>query len=211
MTKFKKATALLLSVVMLVCCFTVQASASSVFSSAQKIDKLEYYSTSFKSKDYAYYKIVLPTSGTIQFRDEEGKAEAFLYNSNAEEIAHTKTDAWHSAFRPDSTWEISKLSKGTYYLKLCKEYSEEIKNFYYTFIPDETPTISIALNVKVGDELDFSALASNYSGKVTWKTTDSKVATVSKGVVNCKKAGKAKIRAYMDNGDYAEITLIVKK
>ena len=37
------------------------------------------------------------------------------------------------------------------------------------------------------------------------------VATVDKGKVTCKEAGKAKIRAYMNNGDYAEITLIVKK
>ena len=43
------------------------------------------------------------------------------------------------------------------------------------------------------------------------KTTDSKVADVDGNIVTCKKAGKAKIRAYMNNGDYAEITLIVKK
>ena len=74
-----------------------------------------------------------------------------------------------------------------------------------------TPTISLALNVKVGDELDFSALATNYTGKCKWATTKKAVATVSKGKVKVVGAGKAKIRVYMDNGDYAEITLIAKK
>jgi len=78
-------------------------------------------------------------------------------------------------------------------------------------MPDHTPTISLALNVKVGDELDFSALGSNYTGKCRWGTTKLSVATVSKGKVNVVGAGKAKIRVYMDNNEYAEITLIATK
>ena len=108
--------------------------------------------------------------------------------------------------------ELNIYKKGTYILKLEKDYFDSYFNdMYYTFAPDHTPTISLALNAKVGDEFDFSALTSNYSGKVTMKTTDSKVADVDGNIVTCKKAGKAKIRAYMNNGDYAEITLIVKK
>ncbi len=106
--------------------------------------------------------------------------------------------------------------KGTYYIRINLEGTTSdkyasLKNFYFSFTPNHTPTISLALNAKVGDEFDFSALTSNYKGKVTMKTTDSKVADVDGNIVTCKKAGKAKIRAYMNNGDYAEITLVVKK
>ena len=213
MTKLKKLTAVLLSVIMFVCCFSVQTGAVSVFSNSRKIDSMEYYSTSFDDIEYYYYKIVLPSSGSITFRVEEGHAKATIFSSNADEVAVVSTfnGEYSIEFNAGRSWKIPNLSKGTYYLKLEKYRAKEVKNFYYTFAPDNKPTISLALNVKVGDELDFSALASNYTGKCTWKTTKSAVASVDGGTVTCKKAGKAKIRAYMNNGDYAEITLIVKK
>lgn len=89
--------------------------------------------------------------------------------------------------------------------------TSSIIDFYYTIKPDNTPSLSIAITMKVGDKIDFSTVTSNYIGNVTWKTTKSTVATVSKGTVTAKKKGTAQIRAYMDNGDYAEITIKVKK
>ena len=219
MSRFKKMTAVLLSVVMFVCCFAVQAGAKGVFDNAVKITALEFYSKNFKHKgDEALYKIVLPSSGKITISVTKsngtwGTVNGYIYNTNAEVIASTEsTNVWYSKLYGGGAWEIDDLKKGTYYFKMRANYDDwHIDDFYYTFTPDEKPTISLALNVKVGDELDFSALASNYTGKVTYKTTDSKVASIEKGKVTCKKAGKAKIRAYLNNGDYAEITLVVKK
>ena len=215
MTKLKKMTAVLLSVIMLVCCFSVQASAKSVFDGAVKIDTLETVSGKHTNKSEYYYKIVLPDSGKIKFHCVDYAKSIieygdFLYllDGNGNTIIDT-IDAGFK-YMLEKEYEINK--KGTYYIKIKQRTSDYwFTDFYYTFEPDHTPTISLALNVKVGDELDFSALASNYTGKVTYKTTDSKVAAVDKGKVTCKKAGKAKIRAYMNNGDYTEITLVVKK
>ena len=110
----------------------------------------------------------------------------------------------------NDVYEISQ--KGTYYLKLEKsDKNSYFNNFYYGFEPYNTPTMTIGVNMKVGDTLDLSAFASNYSGKVRWGTTKSKVATVSKGKVTAVAAGTAKIRAYMDNNEYTEIYVKVTK
>ena len=212
MTKLKKMTAVLLSVIMLVCCFSVQAGAASIYDKAVKLKPMDLVSGDFSGVTEYYYKIVVSDSGKIRLHvgDYSGhpgqSPEVSIVDSNGKMIV--EPDVFVN--RKDKDYKLQK--KGTYYLIIHKPYSvHEFKDFYYTFEPDHTLTISLALNVKVGDELDFSALASNYTGKVTYKTTDSKVATVDKGKVTCKKAGKAKIRAYMNNGDYAEITLVVKK
>jgi|GEM_PF-2191521 len=224
MTKLKKMTAVLLSVVMLVCCFSVQASAKSIFDDAIKISATEAVSHTFKNDMEVIYKVSFSDSGKISFycsdyyydKIWEVGSKISVLDTNGNTII--KEDFLAKFLNKEYTID----KKGTYYIRFINTQEKSFgsyqrgeynyyKNFYYGFQPDHTPTISLALNVKVGDELDFSALASNYTGKVTYKTTDSKVATVDKGKVTCKKAGKAKIRAYMNNGDYAEITLVVKK
>ena len=67
MVRFKKLAAVLLSAVMLVCCFTVQASAKSVFDKAVKLSPMELASGTFKNNTEFYYKVVLPDSGKITF------------------------------------------------------------------------------------------------------------------------------------------------
>ena len=216
MVRFKKLAAVLLSAVMLVCCFTVQASAASVYDKAVKLSPMELASGNFKNTSEYFYKVVLNDSGKIMFYCSDHYnpdslswkwAKLTLIDSMGNEIIEKKA----LRDRLNKSFEITK--KGTYYIKIEKGEGNDcyFNNFYYGFQPDHTPTISLALNAKVGDEFDFSALTSNYKGKVTMKTTDSKVADVDGNIVTCKKAGKAKIRAYMNNGDYAEITLIVNK
>ena len=212
MKKFKKITAVLLSVVMIVCCLSASVSAKSVFDSASKLEALELVSGYQKVANAikeVYYKISLPDSGKLSFHCKDytssGWVRVYLYDTTGKTILD---EGW-----PNDSCRIDK--KGTYYIKIWMEgYYDgrtHYEDFYYSFEPDNTPTISLALNVKVGDELDFSALASNYSGKCTWKSTKPAVASVDKGKVKALKVGKAKIRAYMNNGDYAEITLVVKK
>ena len=208
MKKFKKLTAVLLSVVMIVCMFSVPTSAKGLFDNAIKMTALETYSKTFtKTKvEDIYYKIVLTDSGILHIRYGSHSTYGWpvLYNSNAEIIKETIGDKC----------DIEIAKKGTYYLKVSGRnmgYDDYINDLYYSFTPDHTPTISLGLNVKVGDELSFSALATNYTGGARWGTTNAKVATVSKGKVEVVGAGKAKIRVYMDNGEYAEITLIAKK
>ena len=216
MTRFKKILAVLLSVVMVVCCLSASASASK-FTSATKIGVLEEVSHTFKNDREIIYKIVLPDSGKITIYCSEYGGEynpkLALLDSNGKSVVK---EGWFCD-RINNEYEISK--KGTYYLQVSWPRASNLssptigyfKDLYYGFEPDHTPTLSLALNVKVGDELDFSALGTNYTGKCRWGTTKLSVATVSKGKVNVVGAGKAKIRVYMDNNEYAEITLIATK
>ncbi len=224
MRKFKKFAAVLLSMVMIVCCFSASAYAGNILNDAKTIKQLETISIINKTnedKSY-YYKINLPDSGKLAFHGERTKSfwgteRFYVSDSNGTSIFD---EYLNQSF--EQTINIKK--KGTYLIKinLDRKYDyysggksgtdyASVSNFYYSFEPDNTPTISLALNVKVGDELDFSALATNYTGKCTWKSTKPAVASVDKGKVKALKVGKAKIRAYMNNGDYAEITLVVKK
>ena len=211
MTKIKKLTSVLLSVIMLVCCFSVQVSAKSIFDNAIRISAMEPCSKTFKAENETiYYKLVLNDSGVLVFRCRDSLYTKYeLYNANGQSISSGNGLANGGDLNGR---EIKIEKKGTYYLGVSsRDANSNFSDLYYIFTPDNTPAIQLALNLKVGDELDFSALATNYSGKCTWKTTDSKVAAVKAGTVTALKAGKAKIRAYMNNGEYAEITLIIKK
>lgn len=210
MKKFNKMIAVLMSVTMIVCMFSVPTSAATVYDKAVKLSPMELVSQKEVNvdKDF-YYKIVLSDSGTVTFRCEDqstgGYAEIMLLDGDGNTVMNT-------SYNLNNSCKVEK--KGTYFIKIHLEYvwsGGHFTDFYYTFKPDNTPSISIAMTMKVGEKLDLSAITSNYKGNVTWKTTKSSVATVSKGTVTAKKKGTAQIRAYMNNGDYAEITVKVTK
>ncbi len=208
MTRFKKIMAILLSATLLVAIFAVSASAATVYDKAVKLSPMEMVSGNFKNTTAYFYKIVLSDSGKITFycSNKDFKPYITLLDSNGNAVISRR---WLPLIDGD---EKSIEKKGTYYVKLDYQDSREyFENFYYGFEPDNTPTMTIGVNMKVGDTLDLSAFASNYSGKVRWGTTKSKVATVSKGKVTAVAAGTAKIRAYMDNNEYTEIYVKVTK
>lgn len=191
----------------------VSASAASIFSGAKKISALETISMKEgKESVTKYYKIYLPDSGKIRFHCDKHNDSVWyqikisLLSSDGRTIVESNS-LYQNVHEKD--YEIEK--KGTYYIKISKGKSYFFNNFYYTFEPDNTPTVSIGVKLKEGNTLDITAFTNDYDGKVTWKTTNKSVAVVSNGKIKAKKAGKAKIRAYMDNGDYAEITVSVKK
>ncbi len=212
MAKIKRMASLLLAMVMIVAAvgaMSVSSGAAGVFSGAKKMDALEYYSRKFVNKgDEFYYKIVLPSSGKITIRcaNNSGyKPDGYLYNQNAEELAH------NSSFGGGMSWEINKLKKGTYYLKL-RGYSDDtsVTDFYYTFTPDEEPIIKLAVTMKKGETIQLGTITENYDGKVTWLSTKKDIASVSKGTVKALKKGQTTVRASLDNGTYIEIKVIVK-
>ena len=217
MKKFKKIVAVLMSVTMIVCMFAVSASATSIFDNATNLKALNTVSVknNTSSDKDVYFKINLTDSGKIKFHYQDktwtwGTEYFYLMNSNGDTIV---SNYLSNSFEKE--YNIDK--KGTYYVRLklvpasSGREASSITDFYYTFTPNNTPAISLSISMKVGDKIDFSAVTSNYKGNITWKTTKSSVATVSKGAVTAKKKGTAQIRAYMDNGDYAEITVKVKK
>lgn len=220
MTKFKKMAAILLSVVMIVCCFSVQAAAVGPYDFAQKLKPLEYASDVLNDKQTeVIYKIVLPSSGKIRFHCTDCWASDWHPSNPVCELTDANGKVLSSPNHLDSCQITAMVErdfkipkKGTYYWKISKGLHDVYwNNMYYTFIPDEDAKISIVINLKVGQSLDLSAAADNYSGKVAWKSTKTSVATVNNGTVKAKKAGTTKIQVYMSNGDYEEITVKVKK
>lgn len=78
-----------------------------------------------------------------------------------------------------------------------------------------TNTASIKLNkssatLYVGSQLTLKATVTGASNKVTWTSSNTKIATVKNGKVTAKKAGKATIKAKA-NGKTAKCTITVKK
>lgn len=187
----------------------VNASAASPFAGAKTLKESQAVSYTTKKEKTFYFKINLSSSGTIVFHAEN---DSYAFISLLDSKGDTVISEGGLLNRRSREYRVEK--KGTYYIKLHACYYNIgwylFENFYYTFDPDAEPTISIGVYMDVGDTLNVAALASNYDGKVTWKTTKKAVATISKGKIKAKKAGKARIRAYMDNGEYAEIVVIVK-
>lgn len=188
---------------------TVSAGARGVFDDAVKISELEFYSKQFTQKnDNVYYKLTLPKSGQITIRaaEENNYCRYRLLNSNADEI-------YSDYFGRDKSRTIEKLEKGTYYLLVVAERDNSyVRDFYYTFTPDEKPTISFKVTIPKGSTLQLGSVVENYNGNVTWVSTKKTVATVSSaGKVSAKKAGTTTIRAQLDSGEYVQIKVVVTK
>lgn len=189
---------------------SVTAGARGVFDDAVKIDELEFYSKDFtQANDNVYYKLTLPKSGQITIKSADASYSAWrLLNSNAEEIK--SDDFWR-----DSSCTIKELEKGTYYLLVRRTSTwvdSYVKDFYYTFSPDDKPTISFKVTISKGSTLQLGSVVENYDGNITWVSTKKTIATVnSSGKVTAKKAGTTTIRAQLDSGEYVEIKVVVKK
>ncbi len=220
MTKIRKITAVLLSLVILVCSFSVIADALSADDFAEELAPMEYASDKLKDgHNEAIYKIKLGSSGTIKFHCSDYYQSSWtpsnptmeLLDSNFKVIS-TPNSVGGVAIGHMVERGFTIPKKGTYYLKITKgKHEVYFNNLYYTFVPDEEASVSIGISMKVGTSIDLVGLTSNYSGKVVWKSTKKSVATVNNGTVKAKKAGTTIIRLYMNDGSYDEITVKVTK
>lgn len=189
--------------------------AKGVFDDATTMKAMTYYSGNLKVSELEYYKIKVPSDGTLKLYCEGldggdwGQIIWFLMDSSANELEN-------GYLGNDSKAELKDIKKGTYYIKLkCKYGDSKYKNLYYNFIPDgkttvfEEPSASIAIYLEEGDSVKAAVIASDYDGKIKWSISDKSVATISNRKIIAKKAGKARIRAYLDDGSFAEIYVIV--
>ena len=134
MTKFKKLTAILLSAVMLVCCFAVQAGAESIEDTAKAITSGTTKSfTLTGASDKRDYKIVLSEAGKLKLNitSKVPDLEVSLYNTNGERLTTEKTNittgseydqrgkhcVTNKTVEKFSGTIIYSLKKGTYYCK----------------------------------------------------------------------------------------------
>lgn len=188
---------------------TTTASAAGVFDNAIKMEQLEYYTKNLEEESITYFKITLPSDGKLILRCSKavgaGWTRCCLLNSNAE----TVSDNW----RMGNNWEDGQdLKKGTYYAKITSGTKQTLEDFYYTFTPTDKPSVKLSITLKKGQTLQLGSILENSKSKTTWLSTKKTVATVSsKGLVTAKKTGKTTIRATLDSGEYAEITVKVTK
>ena len=217
MTKFKKLAAILLSAVMLVCCFAVQAGAESIEDTAKAITSGTTKSfTLTGASDKRDYKIVLSEAGKLKLNitSKVPDLEVSLYNTNGERLTTEKTNittgseydqqgkhcVTNKTVEKFSGTIIYSLKKGTYYLRLLYSYGhgEGKVTLKATFPSSETDSSSkiscITIPMKVGDTMQLTTDAG--STGITWSSSKSSVAAVSSaGKVTAKKAGTTVITA----------------
>lgn len=195
---------------------TVTAGAESIADKAIELEAMEIVSKQFEENgESEYYQITVPKTGTITLRFNFIKAgiDWSLMDSNGTEVGYVHS---HSIDNTNEITKIENLNKGIYYLCVVNTadmWTERyIKDLSYSFTPAQKATVSISTTIKKGTTLQLGSVTENYDGKVTWLSTKKSVATVSdKGLVTAKKAGTTYIRAQLDNGDYVEIKVVVKK
>lgn len=211
MTKFKKLTAILLSAVMLVCCFAVQAGAASVFDTAKAINSGKKYTKELKSDECADYKITANKSGklVLKLTADIYRVEINVCNSDGakldpEEYKSASGYSWYNKMEWDSSTEIASatytydIKKGTYYIRIISLGKKGKLNVTATYPSSETDSSSkiscITIPMKVGDTMQLTTDAG--STGITWSSSKSSVAAVSSaGKVTAKKAGTTVITA----------------
>ena len=131
MTKFKKLAAILLSAVMLVCCFAAQAGAASVFDTAKAINSGKKYTKELKHNECADYKITANKSGKLVLKliVDLDKVDINVCDSDGakldpEEYKSASGYSWNNQMTWDSSTEIASatytydIKKGTYYIRI---------------------------------------------------------------------------------------------
>lgn len=191
---------------------TTTASAAGVFDGAKKMEEMEFYNYSdVNSGDQEFYKITIPKDGTINIKwTKGGGVHAELLDSKTNRIG----DEFFIGYGWPGENSIHDVNKGTYYLRIYgrESYTAYVQDFYYTFTPTDKPSVKLSITLKKGQTLQLGSILENSKSKTTWLSTKKTVATVSsKGLVTAKKTGKTTIRATLDSGEYAEITVKVTK
>ena len=211
MTKFKKLAAILLSAVMLVCCFAVQAGAASVFDTAKAINSGKKYTKELKYNECADYKITANKSGKLVlkliadiYRVEINVCDSDGAKLDPEEYKSASGYSWYNKMEWDSSTEIASatytydIKKGTYYIRIISLGKKGKLNVTATYPSSETDSSSkiscITIPMKVGDTMQLTTDAG--STGITWSSSKSSVAAVSSaGKVTAKKAGTTVITA----------------
>ncbi len=200
------------------------------FARANKINLNQVYNGQIaydEGKDF--YKFTLSKKSTVkiklnaQFSDTSYNyfGKAIIYNSSklqkwtSYSISSYNTHSLSQTLGTESYNKIE-LPKGTYYLAF--EGNKGSPNNYNFKVIVNIPTTKIKLSkssvtLGKGESLTLKTTftPSNASNKtITWKTSNSKVATVKNGKITAKKAGTVTITAKTSNGKTATCKVTVK-
>ncbi len=170
--------------------------------------------------DVDCYTFTMPEDGIVKFDLSMDRDIYYvtLYSSNYRQssgrLISSATD-WDDR---ETTPTVS-LKKGKYYLKINVDYlmgDPESPNYHFRVRTSVQPAsiklnkTSVTLSIPATTTAQLSATVTGASKKVTWKSSNTSVATVStSGKVTAKKAGTAIITATA-NGKSAKCTVTVK-
>jgi uncharacterized protein YjdB len=233
--KLKRIASIVLTVVM-VLALSVTASASKLDDNAKSVKLNTTYKATLSGDSVEnIYKFTVGSSTTltVTLYTEFDSCEVFLYNSDGESMKSLEKEAksgswstyggsilhngnfleWDSKI-DSATGTISyKVPKGTYYLQLYINRSSVNENIAKFKISDPNASsvtaLSLQLEMEAGDSIKLGSIVAPASSKVTWKSSDTEVATVSStGEVTAVAAGTAKITA-TSGGKTASIQVVV--
>ncbi|MBQ9120130.1 MAG: Ig-like domain-containing protein [Lachnospiraceae bacterium] len=218
MKRVKRWMAVVLTALMVVSMLPVRAKAAGMFDTAIKMEPLEFFSEDFGGKHNPvtnYYAITLSKAGTVTLYCTAVNSIYLSYESCRLDWRIMDANGvliQEGELRDNQRSEIVGLKKGTYYISVYVQGKvESYTDLYYTFTPDETPTVSYSITVVKGTKIQLGAVIENSTDKAKWTSSKKTVATVSsKGLVTTKKAGTAYIKATLPTGEYAEIKIRVK-
>ena len=171
--------------------------------------------------DVDCYTFTMPEDGTVKFdlSMDRSICYATLYGSNYRQSSGLLINSapdWDG----NETAPTVSLTKGTYYLKLSIDYlmagDPALENYHFRVRTSVQPAsiklnkTSVTLSLPGTTTVQLKATVTGASKKVTWKSSNTSVATVStSGKVTAKKAGTAIITATA-NGKSAKCTVTVK-
>lgn len=194
----KRIIGIMLALVLALTCVPVtNAKATTIAEMATQTIKLNEFDTiTFNADVPIVVKVVLKTKGTFAFifkPYDPGFVNVELYDMQSNLLAQDEVGTSYENITPYNIGYKGDLDAGTYYLRM---YNVSTRcNGTYSFnaqmYPAESADIQICPNIKTGKTLQLTpAFISCKDKKVTWKSSNNKVATVSaSGKVKALKRG----------------------
>lgn len=175
--------------------------------------------------DYDYYQLNVTSACKlkINFTSYMKYYQIIIYDSNGKGVWYTDNNEYNSTVGYRSDTHVIDLSAQTYYISVAGyEYGTEYKstgNYKFT-----TSLLSVPEKVKLNatslkyygcgqtKQLKASLSPSNSSTKLTWSSSDSRIASVNqKGLVTINNYGNAVITVTTDNNCKATCKISVNK
>jgi uncharacterized protein YjdB len=214
----------------------VSVSAETAFDKAAEIKLNTAYEVTLKHRDgltqyfYTYkFDVKSKTTITLTLNMDFSDVQVALYDADGNQMGQKNHKAssgqWSTINDPEVfEWNYKTqmgkgsvdytIQKGTYYLQMSQYYFSGSGGNTMTFKvsdpnAESVTALSLSLSLEEGDEIQLGGIVTPSSAKVTWKSSDSEIATVSsKGLVTAVSSGKATITATA-GGKSAKITIIV--
>ena len=214
----KKIIGIMLALVLTLTCVPVtNAKATTIAEMATQTIKFNEFDTiTFNTDVPVVVKIKLKTKGVfaLQFKPKDaGYIHVEMYDEQCNLLAQGTVDTEFSNIHPNNIGYNGDLDAGVYYLRMytSSTYTTGTFSFQTQMYPAANADIQICPTIKAGKTLQLSpAFISCKDKKVTWKSSNSKVATVSaSGKVKALKKGSTTIKVYNQSGIVTKLKIKV--